>query len=288
MGARLPKNAVIVLQVHYAPDSKGQTDSTEVHFRYSDEPNMREVYMSPVLNHFTTLVNGPLYIPAGKVMTFKEKFQVPYDVSVLSVAPHMHLIGRNIKVYGITPQKDTLPLIKIDDWDFHWQGFYAFPRLKHITRGVLLCADAMYDNTENNPEQPNDPPKDVNLGEGTTDEMMLVYFSYMLYKPGDENIVLDSNENTAVQLNAPDLEAAVYPNPAQNIVHLTLNLQKSENISAAIFDLSGRQISAIKKFQQNAGLSDLKIPLDALPNGTYFVRIVTGERVMTRKLIIKR
>lgn len=86
-------------------------------------------------------------------------------------------------VYGILPiTKDTLKLIKIDNWDFHWQGFYEFKKIIKIPKGTTLYADSYYDNTTNNSDNPNSPPKDVYLGEATTNEMMLVYFTFTGYQ----------------------------------------------------------------------------------------------------------
>jgi hypothetical protein len=57
-----------------------------------------------------------------------------------------------------------------------------------IPAGTVVKAEAFYDNTENNEENPNSPPEDVWVGEETTDEMMIIFFSYTIYFPGDEDI----------------------------------------------------------------------------------------------------
>ena len=76
-------------------------------------------------------------------------------------------------------------------WDFNWQGFFTFPSLTKIPAGYTLHGIASYDNTSANPFNPNDPPQNVTFGEGTTDEMFFVFFDYVLYEEGDEQISLE-------------------------------------------------------------------------------------------------
>ncbi|MEO6190469.1 MAG: hypothetical protein ABIO44_09085, partial [Saprospiraceae bacterium] len=146
------------------------------------------------LNHSFSLLNGPLFIPANTIKTFNAAYTIPNQkITLLGVAPHMHLIGKSIEVYAEKPSKEVQNLIRITDWNFHWQGSYYFPKPVILTQGTKLVSKAIYDNTNNNPNNPNSPPKLVSLGEKTTDEMMLVYFTYLVYQNGDENIVIDSS-----------------------------------------------------------------------------------------------
>ena len=46
--------------------------------------------------------------------------------TLTGIMPHMHLIGKSIKAYCVTPTNDTIHLIDIPEWDFHWQYFYQF------------------------------------------------------------------------------------------------------------------------------------------------------------------
>jgi hypothetical protein len=123
MGVRLPQNAAIVLQIHYPVESAGEMDQTKINLRLSDG-NLREVFISPVLNHATSMTNGPLVIPANEVKTFHQQYTVLQQASLLGIAPHAHLICTSMKSFGITAQGDTLPFIDIPHWDFHWQGTY--------------------------------------------------------------------------------------------------------------------------------------------------------------------
>ncbi|MBL7718307.1 MAG: hypothetical protein JNL72_05670, partial [Flavipsychrobacter sp.] len=96
-GVKLFANADIVIQIHYPAGSDGYQDSTKVRFFFGNAN--REVFILPVLNHeqSTVLSPYPLTIPADSTRTFTEQFTTPVNLSLLGVAPHMHLIGRSIK-----------------------------------------------------------------------------------------------------------------------------------------------------------------------------------------------
>ncbi len=194
MGVKLKAGADLIVQMHYPKGVTGMTDQTTLNFFFTPtNQGIREISLAPILNHTPfSLENGPLNIPANTVKTYHAKFKIPGAASVLSVAPHMHLIGRSMIAFAVTPQNDTIRLVNIPAWDFHWQGAYYFQKVQKIPALSTLHAYATYDNTVNNPFQPSDPPKLVTQGEATTDEMMLVYFAYMTYQPNDEQIILDS------------------------------------------------------------------------------------------------
>ena len=94
---------------------------------------------------------------------------------------------------------DTIPLIKIDNWNFRWQYFYTFKKMLKIPAGSKIIVEATYDNTIQNPDNPFSPPQTVaerkNLnGKGsmkTSNEMLQFIINYLPYQQGDENISLD-------------------------------------------------------------------------------------------------
>lgn len=192
-GFRLPANTRIILQMHYAPGSLGQVDSTRINLKIASG-NLRQIAVSPLLYHSSpSLLNGPLSIPANTTRSFDEEFRVlTGNYTLLYAFPHMHLIGRSIYSYGLKPvTNDTIPFVRINDWDFHWQDNFVFRNTLRIPNGTLFKAHAFYDNTSNNPDNPSDPPINVSLGESTLDEMMLVFFAYLPYQSGDENMIVD-------------------------------------------------------------------------------------------------
>jgi len=168
-GKFLRKGSDLVLQLHYHPNGKPATDKSTVGIYFTKKPATTIVGGLAILNH-------RLYIPAGdkahRVTAQSEP--MPVDVNVLGLGPHMHLLGRQMKVTAETPAGETVPLIWVRDWDFNWQGSYGYVEPVRLPKGSVIRVEAVYDNTADNPHNPNSPPKDVRWGEQTTDEMCLV------------------------------------------------------------------------------------------------------------------
>ncbi len=292
MGMKLDAGTNIVMQLHYPGGTFNQTDSTEVRIKYATAANPREVTIAPAINHVTTLTNGPLMIPANQTKTFHAQYTIPaqYTISALLSGPHMHLIGRNIKSWGVTTSGDTIPFINIPHWDFHWQGFYQFKNLVKIPGGTTIHATALYDNTTGNPHNPSNPPQTVTAGEATTDEMMMVYFGYTLYMPGDEQISQEFDE----PVNPTDIPEGIvqtmqfydlFPNPSSEQVQVSGFLPTAASMNVTLTDMQGRTLSQETGKYLPAGHFSFSVPLNTLPTGSYFLQLSDGKTSRTKTVI---
>ena len=283
MGIKLDAGSRIVVQIHYPNGSAGQIDSTKLNIQYNSS-TLRNVIITPILNN-NNLTNGPLVISANTTKTFYAQYTVPVNVTVVSVGPHAHLLCKSFECYGIPPSGDTIKFIKIDDWDFHWQGGHNFQKPIKIPSGTILYSKAFYDNTSNNSNNPNNPPQNVSLGESTTDEMMLIYFGFLLYQNGDENIIVDSSFHLKHYLDCdpgvqidngePLKEIIVYPNPAHN--YIKINIPNNTIFSTDIYNSTGQLVSRTSNLDY--------INIAKLNCGIYFVKIKYNNTVVTKKII---
>ena len=130
-------------------------------------------------------------LPPNKVSRFRGIWKVEDDISLISIYPHMHLLGKSWEIYAIDPKGNRENLLKIDSWDFNWQGDYPLPKYLKIDKGSTIHAIATYDNTADNPVNPKMPPEASSWGGKTTDEMYLLGFNYVDYREGDEHISLN-------------------------------------------------------------------------------------------------
>ena len=281
-GIKLKADSAIILQVHYPAGTVGQLDSTRINLKFTTGPTPREMFLAPALNHSTSMINGPINIPANATRKYEEEYTIPANITGFSVAPHMHLIGRSMKVYAISPGTlDTVPLINIPNWDFHWQGSYTFQYAEKFPAGTKLRAEAFYDNTSNNPFNPSNPPQLVTVGEATTDEMMITYFSYAIYQPGDENILLDSsllNPTSAQAQQAAELNVKMHPNPVNHDVYIGLpDANGTYNLS--IFNSVGQMV--LSRQINGSNWYDVS----SLTSGIYIVAIRNDKGFYTQKLV---
>ena len=193
-GIPVPPGADLVIEIHYGPDFGGQEDDTVMNLEWVDEAEVRPISVGWLLGN-GAMTDGPLVIPPDVISTFhQEAVLFNTDKSLLSICPHMHLLGKSYQVWMETPAGDSIPLIDIPQWHFEWQFYYRFLSPVHVPAGTVFKAVGEYDNTVWNPLNPNDPPETVTYGSLTTDEMFLTYFIWADYEEGDEDLVFGTIE----------------------------------------------------------------------------------------------
>lgn len=193
-GIHLKKKGYFLLKdIHYGPTPIDTVDQSSINIFFSDKEPKRPVLEILLGTLGASKVHPPLIIPPNEIKSFKTEWQVPFDMSILTLNPHMHLLGKSMKAYAITPENDTIALISIPKWNFRWQFFYTFPKMLKVPLGSVIYVSATFDNTRDNPENPFDPPRTIrerNGSMGTTDEMFQFIITYLPYEVGDEDISL--------------------------------------------------------------------------------------------------
>lgn len=277
MGFPLNPNSRLVIQVHYPMGSTGILDSTRINLKLSPTP-LRTVSFDPLLNHITSMQNGWLQLAPNEVKTFHQKYVIPSwagNRTFLSIAPHAHLICEAMWAFAVIPNGDTIPLVDIPNWDFKWQGQYNFRSPLKLPAGTELHGYARYNNTASNPNNPSNPPVQVNLGDATTDEMMLFYFAYLPYQSGDESIVIDGTTHTPHYLNCqsatvdlPEVERETlefYPNPTTD--RFFWKDSSAREGQYRIVNLMGQTV------QDGSWMANEGIRVSGLAAGSYWVEI---------------
>lgn len=196
MGWVMPKRGVIILTLHLAPSAKDEELTAGVNVFYTPNKVQRKVkiisFGSGGIGE--RQISPPLKLLPNRIQTFNLELMNPSeDFSVLYVWPHMHLLGKTFKAYAITPAGDTVRLAHIPNWDFRWQEIYRFKKLQHIPKGSRLFVQGVYDNTADNPFNPNKPPRLV-MSSGnmeTTNEMLTMIMVFLPYQKGDETLTID-------------------------------------------------------------------------------------------------
>jgi len=185
-GKKLYKGTDLVLNIHYSPSSNVQHDQSSVRLFFAKSAVQREVKTLTLRE--SDIANQPFFIPAQSEPSFYINYLVENDISLISVMPHMHFLGKSFVALASTPSGETIPLIRIENWDFNWQSTYIFKNLLKIPAGSTIHVAANYDNTSKNKTNPNHPPKDVTYGWNTIDEMCNLIIYYVDYREGDESV----------------------------------------------------------------------------------------------------
>jgi hypothetical protein len=181
IGRLVRKNSDVIFQMHYHPDGREHTDQSSVAIYLQKKP------ITKILSSFM-LATRQIDIPAGDANYTRDiSVTLPCDLTMLGVVPHMHLIGREMKVEATTPDNKSIPLIWIKDWDFKWQGQYQFTEPVTLTKGTTLTLHARYDNSLDNPDNPSNPPQRITHGEQTTNEMCICFCEFLANNQQEAN-----------------------------------------------------------------------------------------------------
>jgi peroxiredoxin len=177
-GYLLPKGADVLLQIHYHRSGRAETDRTSVGLYFARNASARRVRGLVVPASF-------LLIPAGA-----ERYQVRGSVTVQqpcrlhAIMPHMHFLGREIKVTMLPPGGPPRTLVAVRDWDFNWQELYFFTETIPVPANTRFEVEGVFNNSAANPANPTEPPRPVLAGLETRNEMCAGFLAVTHDRPG--------------------------------------------------------------------------------------------------------
>jgi mono/diheme cytochrome c family protein len=175
MAKFVPAGSDLVFQMHYTASGKAVADQTSVGLIFSKTPPQQRVLTLQLTNdHFVIPPGAPDY-------RVEARGTLPNDATLLSFFPHMHLRGKRFEYNilhagsgGRSAGMEIEPLLRVN-YHFHWQMSYRLTSPRLLKAGTELQAVAWFDNSKNNPHNP-DPEAAVRWGEQTYDEMMVGFF----------------------------------------------------------------------------------------------------------------
>jgi len=169
IGILLPKNSDVVMQIHYHRNGRLEKDKTQVGL-YFAKKKIEHQYQGGVMAGIF------LVIPKDKKdFVVKGTSYFTQDATLYTITPHMHMLGKEIKVTVTPPEGKEQLVFDIKAWDYNWQETYFFSEPLKIKAGTKIDLQAIYDNSKDNPSNPFNPPQDVALGEQTFNEMCFVF-----------------------------------------------------------------------------------------------------------------
>jgi len=168
MAKFVPAGSDLVFQMHYTTNGEATRDETSVGLVFAKSAPKQRVVTLQLNNH-------ALMIPPG-AKDFRVEVQgtLPNDATLLSFFPHMHLRGKRFE-YDIVHDDGSVETLLRVNYHFHWQLSYKLAQPRVLKAGTKLRAVAWYDNSKNNPHNP-DPDKLVTWGDQTSQEMMVGFF----------------------------------------------------------------------------------------------------------------
>lgn len=170
---RIPAGADLNFQIHYARTTgKEETDETSVGLIFAKEPPRVIAKRVDLSNFFFRIPAGDPNVEVSECHTFKQ------DMYFTSLTPHMHLRGKDARFDITYPDGRKETLLLVPHYNFNWQITYRMAEPKFIPKGSRLTIISHFDNSPNNPLNP-DPTKVVRWGGASEMEMMDGWIEYM-------------------------------------------------------------------------------------------------------------
>ncbi len=289
LGQIMKAGSDLAVQIHYAPSANDEWDQSSLNIFFADEDEEVERVVEQHIMLPTSLPGsfaGFIMLP-GQEREFVGTYLIREDISLMGIFPHAHLLGKEWEVHLEHPDGSITNLISIPDWDFNWQSQYYFDRLIKAEKGTKVIARAVYDNTVDNPNNPNNPPKLVHWGDRTEDEMFYLPFLYVPYKDGDEDIRFDGT--VAVEEHMEQVGnrlLPLYPNPVDSRVTAAFHLKQGGPINLTVLDMNGQIVRQLRKGEYfPSRFSQISFVTDQLSEGIYLLQLKGKDFKVSEKFV---
>ncbi|HWB84355.1 MAG TPA: tetratricopeptide repeat protein [Bryobacteraceae bacterium] len=256
---RLDPGDELVLNAHFHPTGKPELVRPSAGLYFTDQP----------ATHFPLVVqleaDEQLDIPAGaRDFVVKDDFRLPLDVDALAVYPHAHYLGKLLEAYATLPDGSRKWLVRIPDWNPAWQAVYYYREPVFLPKGTVVSMRYHYDNSAANIRNPHHPPRRVEAGNQSTDEMAHLWLQLLPRGTGDrrrelqEAIIrhrLEKNPKDftanfnlgAVMLSRLDAQGAV--SPLKAAVSAAPMRPEARNMLGVALLRVGRSAEALAQFE---------------------------------------
>jgi len=80
---------------------------------------------------------------------------------------------------------------------------------------------------------------------------------------------------------------SLFPNPADDVLHVSFELKKNAKTTLRLTDLTGRTVSLIDLGYRTSGSVETALSLESLPAGMYLLNITSGSGTLSSKIMVK-
>jgi tetratricopeptide (TPR) repeat protein len=263
---RLDPGNELVLNMHLQPSGKPEEVRPSIGLYFTDKSQTK----FPLLLQLED--DEGLDIPPGvRDFPISDDFKLPLDADILAVYPHAHYLGKLLEAWATLPGDSNQRagskkwLVRIPNWDQNWQAVYYYREPVFLPKDSVIHMRYDYDNSADNPRNPNHPPKRVRAGNQATDEMGHLWLQILPHDARDhrrelqEAVMrhrLEKNPNDpmahmnlgAILLSRLDPQAAV--TELRAAARLEPNRPEAHNMLGLALATLNRNAEAIPQFER--------------------------------------
>jgi tetratricopeptide (TPR) repeat protein/mono/diheme cytochrome c family protein len=196
----------LVAQLHLRKTGKAEEVRPKIAFYFTGDAPTRTPLAVRLGRQNIDIKPGERYLVA-------DSYHLPVDVELHAVHPHAHYRAREIRATADLPDGSRHWLLRIDDWDFNWQDVYRYATPIPLPKGTTITMVYTYDNSEDNPRNPDRPPRRVIFGQNSTDEMGDLWLQVVTRTPDDRAALFADLRPKIVAEDTAGYEMLVAANP---------------------------------------------------------------------------
>lgn len=153
----LPAGAHIIVKIHYHGAGEAARDESEVGLYFAKTPPRRQVQEVAV-------TDADARIPAGaSAHQVSVSYTAQEDVEVLALRPVVNPLITSLQATVYRPDGSEEILLWARGYQFDWQPTYYLKHAGALPKGSRIEVIAYLDNSDNNRDNPNDPPRALRL-----------------------------------------------------------------------------------------------------------------------------
>ena len=181
----------------------------------------------------------------------RDSYVLPVDVELLAVQPHAHYRAREIRGVATLPDGSSRVVMDIRDWDFRWQHVYRHESPIALPKGTRLSMEYTYDNSADNPRNPQLPPARVYWGQRSQDEMGDLWFQLLAANESERRAL---NAEITAKMTAEDIVGY------ETMLKVTPDDAELHDDVALLYLGMGMAANAVRHFELSAALKPDSAP----------------------------
>ncbi len=242
----LPKGSDLVLQTHFHPSGKVEREKTKIGIYFAGHEPQRRIGEFQIPPSFGSRI-GLTIAPGDSNYVVKDHLIVPGDLELVTVWAHAHQIGSSMKADATLPNGKKLPLFYIDDWDFNWQGQYQYQSPVSLPKGTRIDVTITYDNSADNVDNPNSPPRRIHWGEESDDEMGSIIFQCVAQNKDQQQSVAKGLQQESQKSKARFAKSR----QLMRRLHTVLQLDKNHDDRVTLAETPKEHYKAFRRLDKN-------------------------------------
>ena len=239
MAWRVEPGSDFVIQLHMQSTGRTESIQASVGLYFTDDPPVRTPLMLRLGRQNIDIA------PGEQRYVIRDRFTLPVGAELIGIQPHAHFRAKEINGRVEYPDGRTAHLIRILDWDFNWQDVYRYQDRPFLPAGTTVSMEYFYDNSADNPRNPDRPPRRVLFGQFSNDEMGDLWLQLLPRSEADRATLERAIMPKILNEDIVGYESTLIAQPENAVLHRDV---------AVLYMTAGRTAAAVEHYRRSIEL----------------------------------